>query len=138
MSANRDALFEWVAGQHARWLDLYLAGQVFGGRPGDAPLELLNATFDGTTARLYFDDGEMLTVEQPSGFIIADGRLTVPVAAEVRFGWSFGLERTRDNWSELVYTLSNEEVSVTSSGPAANWNAATRFPLAKQSMVRLA
>src|SRR5262249_4426048 len=137
-AANRDALFEWVARQEARWLDLYLAGQVFGGRPGDAPLELLNATFDGTTARLYFNDGEMLVVEQPSGFLTADGRLTVPVAAEVRFGWSFGLERTRDNWSELVYTLTNDEVSVASTGSAARWNAATRFPLGRQSMVRLA
>ena len=138
MTANAESLFAWVPRQRERWLNLWIAGRVFGGRPGEAPLEIANATFDGATARLYFDGGEVLVVERPSEFVTADGGLTIPDAIQVRFGWYwYGSEQAPENWCELVYTLMDDEVSVTATGPAASWHPSSHFSLDKQPMVRL-
>ena len=138
MPANAEFLRAWIPHQRDRWLTLYLAGQVFGGRPGEAPLELTRGTFDGSAALLEFRDGESLVVHEPSGLVIASGDLIIPGAAEVRFGWySYGSTQTPENRCELVYRLANGHVSVVATGPAVAWHPAETFALGQRPMVRL-
>jgi len=136
--ANPSLLTDWVARQGQRWLDLWLMGLVFGGRPGESPLVITNCEIDGARVHLTFDHDERLTVVGASGFLTADGGLTIPRADEVRFGWYYyGRPQSAENWSETRYVRDGERVSITTTGPSAKWRPPSEVQLDKQPMVRL-
>ena len=138
MTANGKLLRDWAGRQQYRWLTLSVAGEIFGGRVGEAPLTLVDASFDGITAELTFSDGECLSIRDPSAFLTADGNLRVLSAADVRFSWP-DADRANEsqNWSELRYALVDSDVTVSAAGRAAGWRSDSRFPLGRQPMVRL-
>jgi hypothetical protein len=75
--------------------------------------------FDGRTLRVWFATTELLTVAEPSDFVLGEyGQLIVPRAEAATFGWHYyGRPKTPETWCEVVYQLSQDWVLMWRSGP---------------------
>jgi hypothetical protein len=110
----------WFSAHEAQRFDLVIAGQVFGGRHGEAPQCLQSALLTPNGLRVQFDSTEVLSITTPAGILLEPQALSVRSADEVVFGWHcYGREQTPENWCELRYTFSGNRVRVQSSGPAS-------------------
>lgn len=82
----RNAIYERLASLRSGSLSFW--GHWFG-RPYDNVHRIVGAeTLDGCTI-IYFDQGESLTIEAPSGWSLEDGRLLVRRAERIRFQWFY-------------------------------------------------
>ena len=114
-----DALTEWFAEKRGSYVDVIIAGRVFGGRHGESPQQPQACEFDGSALRIGFGTTEQLIVDQPSGFQRGrDGELVIPYAARAVFGWHYyGRKQTPENWCEEIYEVNDGRIQLTRRGP---------------------
>jgi hypothetical protein len=99
-----EALRSWSESHVGQSFDVVLAGTVFGGRYGESPQTLRQATFEGETLCLMFNTTEKLTIIEPREVILVTHGLSVAKAAVVEFGWhSYGTDEKPEDWRTLLY-----------------------------------
>jgi hypothetical protein len=92
----------WLALNIGRSFDVVLAGNVLGGRYGESPQKLKQATLEVETLRINFNTTELMIVVNPSGVSFEKNGLLVKNAAEVVFSWhSYGTEANAENWRAI-------------------------------------
>jgi|SRR5579871_1754493 len=136
----------WLSGAPFDQVDVEIAGQIFGGRPGEAPQRPRSHEWEGDTLRMAFNTTESLVVRGPSGIElgsiggVADGGvLIIPEAREVRWGWHYyGRPETPENWCVLTYRFADGQVTKEVTGPTRSAiEAAQVLPRAGAAAVRL-
>jgi hypothetical protein len=130
----------WVERYRGSYFDLLIAGRCFGGRAGESPQRLANASIEDGTLVVRFEPTEQLTVVRPSALEIGRrGDLTVPDAAEVSFGWHFyGRPQIPENWCIHTYQLGGPTVICRTTGPIAGYlPAQEQFARQRAAMVHL-
>ena len=120
----------WCQSHIGESFDRVLTGQVFGGRYGESPQILKQASLTGETLHLRFNTTEILTILEPRNVKFEDCGLSIETSKEVEFGWhSYGAEQNQDNWNTIRYrmvdtSLVSERFSskqVTPQSPAQEW-----------------
>ena len=114
-----DTKFEkWIRHNKGKLLDIYISGQVFGGRPGEAPQEPKGFEIIDSTLLINFHGTEKLWIKQPLGISIDKRKLRVENATEITWGWHYyGRPQTEGNWCERVYTIMDNNIDRTSKVP---------------------
>jgi hypothetical protein len=98
---------------HAKRGSLRSWGQWFG-RPMDNVHQIVRCEADGDTLRLWFDDGEQLTVDTPSGFEASRDAFWISNANRVRWEWFYyGRPQTPENLYFQEFTRTAEGISAT-------------------------
>ncbi|MEL7500769.1 MAG: hypothetical protein AAFN77_24465 [Planctomycetota bacterium] len=112
-------LNDWFSEHRNQFLDVIIAGRVFGGRHGESPQSLRELEFDGSTVLIRFATTETLTIETPSAFLRGEyGQLIIPHASRIVFGWHYyGRDPKPENWCELIYEASSNQIQLTRTGP---------------------
>lgn len=114
-----DVLEGWFESHRGQYVDVIIAGCVFGGRVQESMQKPTAFEFHGTSVCFRFGTTEQLTVEDPSGFRLGEfGQLIIPHATLATFGWHYyGREQTPENWCELTYRSRNGRIRLTRTGP---------------------
>jgi hypothetical protein len=135
--SNTKVLAAWFGKSRGAYLDVILAGRVFGGRHGESPQQPRDYAYEGQTLRVWFAGTELLTVAEPTDFVLGkDGQLIVPRARTATFGWHYyGRPQTPENWCEEVYELSGDKVLMKRTGPLLPTE--EEFPLQGERLVEL-
>jgi len=100
---------------------LVVFGDVFGGRI-DNIHRVVSATAneDGSTT-IHFDQGEMLTVWEPSGLDVSSVRFRIVRANRVRWEWFYyGRPQTDENRYAIEYQVEGDRVTVSDNADWAN------------------
>jgi len=110
--------------EHAKgdYFNLYFAGLVFGGRPGESPQKVMSIQLTDPVLVVRFGSTERLTVTDPKGVkIVAANSLIIAEASDARFGWHYyGKPQLPENWCELIYRRQNSSVQVICLGPLSS------------------
>ncbi len=115
---NKNDFFDWIERTEKSWLNIYIAGQVFGGRPGEAPQTPKDFQIIGDTLLITFSRTERLWVKNPVEIKIQNNKLTIQSATVVRWGWHYyGRPKTDLNWCEEIYIVNEQEIIKTDLTP---------------------
>lgn len=132
---------KWFEIHKGKYINIEIAGEIFGGRYGESPQLVCNYDIKSTEYKIYFDPTEVLTITAPSSFLIgSNNELIVDKALLVSFGWHYyGRSRTPENWCTVTYDLREDGLVVYNlSGPMVNHLAPHReFYLGENSFLRL-
>lgn len=114
-----DTLQQWFTSKQGKYVDVIIAGRIFGGRSQESPQMPREYTLNGQLLTLRFATTETLVVTKPSGFTLGEyGQLIIPDAEEVQFGWHYyGRPQTPDNWCEEKYKKRRNRIELVRSGP---------------------
>ena len=108
---KRTDLLDWIKQNKKNWLNIYIAGQVFGGRPGEAPQKPKDFQIIDDTLLIKFSSTERLWVKNPVGIQIGNNKLTIQSATVVRWGWhSYCRPQTDLNWCEKIYIVNDQKI----------------------------
>jgi hypothetical protein len=112
-------LEKWFAEQRDQYVDVMIAGRIFGGRHGESMQQVRGCRFDGSVLTIQFATTEQLIVDQPSDFHRGrSGQLIVPHARRAAFGWHYyGRDPIPENWCEEIYEVRGDQVQFTRTGP---------------------
>jgi len=119
----RSAFEEWFNIHRGKYIDIEIAGEIFGGRYGESPQLVYNYDIKSTEYKVYFNPTEILTITAPSSFLIgSNNELVVDKASQVSFGWHYyGRPQTPENWCTEIYNLREDGFVVHNlSGPMVN------------------
>lgn len=109
---------KWIKRNKGELLDIYISGQVLGGKSGEAPQEPKDFEIIDNTILITFHGTERLWIKQPLGISIDKRKLSVENATEITWGWHYyGRPQTEGNWCERVYTIMDKKVIRTSKTP---------------------
>jgi len=114
---------------------LVVFGDVFGDRI-DNIHRVVSATAseDGSTT-ISFDQGEMLTVWEPSGIDVSSVRFRIVRASRIRWEWFYySRARTQENRYVIEYQVEGDRVTVSDN---ADWANVIHGPTLHQSAVEL-
>jgi hypothetical protein len=115
---NKDSFFDWIKLTEKKWLSIIVAGQIFGGRPGEAPQTPKGFQIISDTLLITFNTTERLWVKNPVGIEINTGKLTIKSAKIIRWGWHYyGRPQTDLNWCEEVFIVNKDEITKTDLAP---------------------
>ena len=115
---NRVDFLKWIKQTEKVWLNIYIAGQVFGGRPGEAPQTPKDFRIIDDTLLITFSRTERLWVKKPVDIKIQNNKLTIHSATVVRWGWHYyGRPQTDLNWCEKIYLVNEQEIIKTDLTP---------------------
>ena len=114
-----DTLKEWFADHRKRYLDVIIAGRIFGGRHGESMQCPTGYDCDETVLAIRFATTERLIVDHPSDVQRGEfGQLIIPHATKAVFGWHYyGREQTPENWCEETYESHDNGMQLTRTGP---------------------
>ena len=115
---NKNILTTWFKKQRGEPISVVIAGRIFGGRHGESPQIPQQVEFRKSQLIINFATTEVLTVANPSDFILGKyDQLIIPWATRATFGWHYyGLEQTPENWGEELYELEDGIVRYTCTG----------------------
>lgn len=117
-ASSINQLLSWIDQRKGTYVDVVLAGKVFGGRFGESPQRIASASFSGTALRIEFSPTERLWVDDPAGIDFRSTGLFIRQASRVVFGWYYyGRPQTPDNWCERHYEFTDGRVSFFGKGP---------------------
>lgn len=109
-------------------------GQWFG-RPMDNFHQIVRCEADGDTLRLWFDEGEVLTVDAPVGFEASGTTFWIKDAKRVRWEWFYyGRPKTPENLYYEDYIRTAEGISA---GTNVDWYKPNLQPSARERAVEL-
>jgi hypothetical protein len=115
---NKKDFFDWIKRTEKDWLNIYIAGQVFGGRPNEAPQTPKDFQIIEDTLLITFSRTERLWVKKPVDIKIQNYKLTIQSATVVRWGWHYyGRPQTDLNWCEEIYIVNEQEIIKTDLTP---------------------
>lgn len=124
-----NALEEWFAEHRDQYLDLIIAGRIFGGRHGESMQQPRAYDFDDSVLQIRFATTEQLIVHNPSGFQRGEyGQLIIPRATRAVFGWHYyGRDQTSENWCEEIYESKDGRIQLTRTGPLMHGEEAFQY-----------
>jgi hypothetical protein len=109
-------------------------GQWFG-RPMDNLHRIVRCVADANTLRIWFDGGEILTVETPVGFEASSDSFWIGKADRVRWEWYYyGRAQTLENLCYEEFVRAPEGIMVTTN---VNWLEPNLQPTAREKAVEL-
>jgi hypothetical protein len=109
-------------------------GQWFG-RPMDNVHHIVRCADEGDTLRIWFDMGEMLTVEAPLGFEVSSSVFWIVTARRVRWEWyCYGRLISPDNLYYEEYVRKPEGVEATTN---VDWCELVLLPSASEKAVEI-
>ena len=119
---------------HAKAGSLTFWGQWFG-RPMDNVHRIVRCEADGDTLRLWFNEGEVLTVDAPVGFEASGTTFWIKDAKRVRWEWFYyGRPKTPENLYFQEYIRTAEGISATTN---VDWYKPNLQPSAREKAVEL-
>ncbi|RZL05503.1 MAG: hypothetical protein EOO89_26300 [Pedobacter sp.] len=111
---NKTEFYRWVKQTGDKWLDVYVAGVVFGGRPGEAPQVPKDFQVIDNSLLLTFGTTERLWIQEPIGIQISELEFSIQSAKVVRWGWHYyGRPQTSLNWCEQVSIVNGNQITKT-------------------------
>lgn len=108
-----NTFLNWFNSNKGRYIDVQMAGYIFGGRHGEAPQLLKRYTFvPPNMLKIFFNTTETLEITNPSSFMIGKhNELIIEKANQVCFGWHYyGRPQTPENWCTEIYELKCEDI----------------------------
>ena len=132
-----ETLSMWFQQQSGKWLDLVVAGRVFGGRHGESPQRPRGYRYDARSLLIYFNTTEVLKIVEPDDFVFGEyGQFIVPRAKVVSFGWHYyGRPPTAEYRCEEIYRWVGNMVEMSHTGPLMPCE--ERFPFQSGPFVEL-
>ena len=111
-------LRKWFLSRRGKYVNVIIAGQVFGGRIDESPQLVHELWIEQNKFTIGFATTETLVVTNPSGFVREYSQLIVPDADEVLFGWHYyGRPQLPENWCEEIYRKQGSDVVYLRRGP---------------------
>lgn len=115
---DKDKFFNWVKLTEQNWLNIFIAGQVFGGRPNEAPQQPNKFQILEDTLLITFKRTERLWIKNPTYIKFDNNQLTIQTAKIIRWGWYYyGRPQTDLNWCEEIYIVDKDKVTKTELTP---------------------
>jgi hypothetical protein len=116
-------LDRWFQKKREMWVDIVIAGRIFGGRHGESPQEPKTYELTSQGLLLRFSTTETLVVVGPESVMIGNcGELIVPSARKAVWGWHYyGREQAPENWCTESYLLDNGIVTLSVTGPIVGY-----------------
>ena len=109
--ADIQAINYWVEHNRDKELEIYIAGRVLGGKPGEVPLRPKNCKAVGDSVVIYFSETERLWVKKPENVTVTGISLVIGTAEVVSWGWHYyGRQQTGLNWCEHIYHIDGKDV----------------------------
>ena len=115
---NIDILKKWCEVNKDNYIDVIIAGRVFGGRHGESPQLPRAFSYKDDILKVKFSTTGHLTVINPTNFILGQySQLLIPVASKAVWGWHYyGRPKTEENWCEEIYNLHGKTIEFQRSG----------------------
>jgi len=109
----------WLQEHCGAWVDVEIAGRVFGGRHGESPQQPREFQFSGDTLVILFNTTERLTVIRPQGLGIGrDRELIIQDGESATWEWHYyGRPQLAENRCREIYHRKGREVVLSSEGP---------------------
>lgn len=112
LAFDKQEFKRWIKETKNDWLNIFIVGQVFGGRPGEAPQKPKDFKIIGDTLLITFKGTERLWIKNPIGIKIENNKLIIEKAEMIRWGWHYyGREQTELNRAELLYIIQDKSVN---------------------------
>lgn len=91
------------------------------GRPMDNIHQSKTAVYDGQVLKIYFNEGEVLEIWNPSGIIVEGTILRIPKASKVKWYWYYyGKPRQEENLLYYEYIVEGNNVTSSTNSPWRN------------------
>jgi len=111
MEIDKEKFNNWIKQTEKNWLNIFIAGEVFGGRPGEAPQQPKDIEIFNDTLLITFKGTERLWIKKPVGIKIENNKFTVQAAETIRWGWHYyGRTPSNLNWAELLYISDKDKI----------------------------
>jgi hypothetical protein len=105
------------------------------GRPMDNFHRIIRCEANGDTLRVWFNEGELLTVDNPLGFEVSSEAFWIEDANRVRWEWFYyGRPQTPDNLYYKEFTRTSEGIGATTN---VDWYNPNLQPSAREKAVEL-
>jgi hypothetical protein len=132
-----EVLRAWLESHRDTWVDVEIAGRVFGGRHGESPQRPTGVQVSSDAVVITFGTTERLTVQRPTSIDIrGDSELVIQDGESATWEWHYyGRPQVPENRSRKVYTRRGGEVMVSSQGPMAT--PLEKWRLGRSPLVRL-
>ena len=116
---DHDVISRWLDANCDRFVDVTIAGRIFGERHGESPQTPRRWTHTDTTVTIHFGTTEILTVTHPDSFTLGEhSQLMVPRAETVLWGWHYyGRPQIDDNWCTELFSVDGNLVTLERNGP---------------------
>jgi hypothetical protein len=115
---NSKTIERWLA-TSPFGLDVVIFGQVFGGRPGEAPQSFKSFELDADVLTMRFNTTETLKIFGADSIKVNEfGNLVIPTAEKIVWGWhSYGATEVPANWCTDTFILREDgDVDMTVAG----------------------
>ena len=111
-------LTRWLESAREGHHDIIIAGEIIGGRHGEAMQRPVAFQLMGAILVIRFDGTERLTVSDPGGIGLDEwGGLQISRASEARYGHHYyGRPQTPENWIETIFRNRKEMVEIITLG----------------------
>lgn len=111
LEEKKSELTNWLKRTNKNLLNIFIADQVFGGRPGEAPQTPKDFKIIGETLLITFSTTEKLWVENPTNIQVKNEELTINSAKTIRWGWHYyGRTQIDLNWCEKIYIINDSKI----------------------------
>ena len=113
-------LQKWLKLNNGEYVDVILAGRIFGGRVQESPQRPEKFEVKNGVITIYFKGPERLRITKPEKIEIGDfNSLIINNAESATFGWySYGEQEIPENWCQLTYFKSGSNVNEVHTGPS--------------------
>lgn len=102
--SGRNILEKWFGEKKDNYVDIIIAGRVFGGRLGESRQRPRSFQWIGDVLLICFETTERLVIAGIRDVTIGDYNALVISAEDARFGWHYyGKPQSPENWCEEIY-----------------------------------
>jgi len=120
MMSEQNTLEKWFGKKYGQYVEIVLAGRVFGGRVGESPQRVRAFQWIDDILVVRFKTTERLVITGIADVNIGDCDALVISAEDARFGWHYyGRPQSPENWCEEIYRRHNKTVRFARLGPLA-------------------
>ncbi len=138
---SKRTFLNWYENHKGLYVDIEIAGEIFGGRHGEAPqLVREYEIIEPNVYKILFSTTEILIITNPILFQLGKyNELIVDKATQICIGWHYyGRPQAPENWCNEVYELKdNNFVEFNLYGPMSEHMAPHRNINLKHSFLRL-
>jgi|YNPNPStandDraft_1061719.scaffolds.fasta_scaffold213042_1 hypothetical protein len=115
---EQNILEKWFREQQGKYVEIIIAGRVFGGRVGESPQRVRAFQWLGDALCVRFETTERLVIVGIKDISIGDYDALIISAEDARFGWHYyGKPQSPENWCEEIYRRQDNIVKFVRLGP---------------------
>ena len=116
---DHDVIARWLDANRDGYVDVIIAGRIFGGRHGESPQSPKRWAQSDDAVAIHFGTTELLTITKPTAFTLGEHtELLVPNAVAVLWGWHYyGRPQTDANWCTELFSVDGDNVTLERNGP---------------------